>query len=95
MMPKQRPPNASQTQHCSFCGEHKNSVPLIITSNIKPQSACCSTCALAIVQQTQVWAYGVFQEAMKIQKKAPHLVVTNKQIVSDAIKKASDNGKGR
>ena len=67
-MPKQRPPAPNQTQHCSFCGEHKNKVPLIVTSTIKPQSACCSTCALAIVQQTQVWAYGIFQQAMQMQQ---------------------------
>ena len=73
-MPKQRPPSKSQTQHCSFCGEHKNSVPLIITSHLKPQSACCSTCALAIVQQTQTWAYGIFKEAIKVTKLAPKLV---------------------
>ena len=95
-MPKQRPPSKSQTQHCSFCGEHKNSVPLIITSHLKPQSACCSTCALAIVQQTQTWAYGIFKEAIKVTKLAPKLVVpvSNQKMVDDAIKKASNDGGG-
>jgi hypothetical protein len=88
-MPKTRTVSAS---NCSFCGEHKQVVPLIVTSNIKPDSACCSTCALAIVQQTQVWAYGVFREAIKSQK-APKLIQTpgqNAVTVAKAIEKATN-----
>lgn len=99
-MPKQRPPNAKQTQHCSFCGEHKNNVPLIVTSTLNPASACCSTCGLAIVEQTQQWAYGIFRQALQIQKKAPKLVVTGgnkdraiKQATDDVIRRASNDGK--
>ena len=98
-MPKQRPPSANQTQHCSFCGAHKNDVPLIVTSTINPASACCSTCGLAIVQQTQQWAYGIFQQALQMQKKAPKLVVTGgskdkaiKKAVNDVMQKASNDG---
>jgi hypothetical protein len=60
-----KPRKANQTQHCSFCGEHKNDVPLIVTSSINPQSACCSSCALTIVHQTQSWAYGVFRSVIE------------------------------
>lgn len=60
-----QPRKANQTQHCSFCGEHKNDVPLIVTSSINPQAACCSSCALTIVHQTQSWAYGVFRSVIE------------------------------
>jgi len=52
---------ASPTDSCSFCGEHKTKVPLIVTSQLNSQAACCSTCALTIVHQTHSWAYGVFE----------------------------------
>jgi hypothetical protein len=90
-MPKQRPPSSNQTQHCSFCGEHKNNVPLIVTSSINPKSACCSTCALAIIQQTHVWAYGIFQEALKIQKPAPKIALV-RETTDAAIRKATKDG---
>ena len=37
--------------HCDFCGGHKNTVPLIVVSQMTG-SAICSTCALAVVEQT-------------------------------------------
>lgn len=94
-MPKNRSPSSKQTQHCSFCGHHKNDVPLIITSDIKPQAACCCICALAIVEQSYIWADGIFKEALRIQKKAPKLITpfTQKDAVISVLKKASNSGR--
>ncbi len=94
-MPKSRIPSAKITQHCSFCGHHKNDVPLIITSNIKPQAACCCTCALAIVEQTWLWADGIFKETLKIQKRIPAIITpfTQKDAVDAVLKKASNDGR--
>lgn len=89
-MPKQRPESRNQTDKCTFCGEHKMAVPLIVTSTINPQCACCSTCALAIVQQTQVWAYGIFQQALEMQRSAPKIVTTGGE--NEAISKANGTG---
>ena len=63
-MPKNRPPTKNQTKHCSFCGAHKDTVPLMVTSSLHPTHAICSTCGLGVVEQVQRWAYGVFQTAL-------------------------------
>lgn len=80
---------AKQTEYCSFCGEHKEDVPLIVTSELNPQSACCCTCALTIVDQTFRWAGGIFRTAMaerERQQKAQQVIVGDS--VNAAIKKA-------
>lgn len=99
-MPKPRKAVASQTQYCSFCGQHKNDVPLIVTSQIKPESACCSSCAMAMVDQTQQWAYGIFKAMMEeqlrqraMQDKPSNLIV--KDAVGAAIEKARGEIDGR
>ena len=47
-MPKHR---EAKVQHCSFCGTHKDGVPLLIASAVT-KAAVCSTCALAVIEQT-------------------------------------------
>jgi phosphopantothenate synthetase len=84
--------NRKATEYCSFCGEHKDDVPLIITSQLNPQSACCSTCALTIVDQTFRWASGIFRTAraeVDRQESAKQRIVTGDS-VDAAIKKAGD-----
>lgn len=78
------------TQHCSFCGHHKDDVPLIVTSQLNTQAACCSTCALTIVHQTQSWAYGVFRTVMQDQerRKAALNGAQPGDMTNDAIAKA-------
>lgn len=75
------------TEHCSFCGHHKNDVPLIVTSQLNTQAACCSTCALTIVHQTQSWAYGVFNTVVTEKAKLDRNELRDK--TDDAIAKAS------
>lgn len=58
-----------QKNECSFCGTHKMDVPLIVTSSLE-KAACCSDCALGIVQQTQRWAYGIFATAIAEKERA-------------------------
>lgn len=48
-MPESR--KANKVVRCSFCNEHKDTVPLLITS-ISTDSAICSWCALGVVNQT-------------------------------------------
>jgi len=83
-------PRKATTEHCSFCGEHRNAVPLIVTSQLSPDSACCSDCALTIVHQTQKWAYGVFNQVLhekQRQEDATKKIITGDG-VNEAIKKA-------
>lgn len=79
-MPKSR---KATTQHCSFCGAHKNDVPLIVTSQLNTQAACCSTCALTIVHQTQSWAYGIFQRV--VEEQARHQQAQVKIVTGDGV----------
>jgi len=44
-------PRKAKTEHCSFCGTHKDGVPLLIVSTVT-NAAVCSTCALAVIEQT-------------------------------------------
>lgn len=84
-------PRKAPTQHCSFCGEHKDDVPLIVTSQLNSQSACCSTCALTIVHQTQTWAYGIFSTVVKDQERRKKLMEggADGDAAADAIAKVS------
>lgn len=79
------------TQHCSFCGEHKDDVPLIVTSQLNSQAACCSTCALTIVHQTHSWAYGIFNTVIKDQERRKILMEggADGDAAADAIAKVS------
>ena len=51
--------NAKKSVKCSFCGDHKDDVPLLVTSMEQPVSIC-SWCALGVVNQT-------FQHMTKIE----------------------------
>jgi len=83
-------PRKAATTHCSFCGEHKDDVPLIVTSQINTQAACCSNCALTIVHQTQSWAYGIFNTVIKEQERQQAMMNKDKRDAADvAIAKAS------
>jgi hypothetical protein len=50
-MPKSRKADKPAVAHCSFCGEHKDVVPLIVTS-IQTNACICSWCALGVVEQS-------------------------------------------
>ncbi len=45
--------------NCSFCGHHKNDVPLLVTCK---EAAVCTYCAMGVFEQTMV-------HAMKMEKK--------------------------
>jgi hypothetical protein len=47
-MPK---PREAALTNCSFCGQDKDDVPLLVTST-QTKAACCSWCALGITEQT-------------------------------------------
>jgi hypothetical protein len=84
-------PRKAKTEHCSFCGEHKDDVPLIVTSQLNTQAACCSTCALTIVHQTHTWAYGIFNTVIKDQERRKALMEggDNGDAAAEAIAKVS------
>lgn len=80
-MPKER--KAIKTREtCSFCGDHKDDVPLMITAQVEDAS-CCSNCALAIIQQTYAWAGRIFnsvkQEGER-QKQATSRIITGDSV---------------
>lgn len=51
---------------CSFCGSHKDDVPLLVRSNTTG-AAICSNCAITVVNQT-------FSFAMQISEKNRELI---------------------
>lgn len=83
-------PRKAATDSCSFCGEHKMEVPLIVTSQLNTDCACCSDCALTIVHQTHKWAYGIFDMTVANKKKQMQSdqIITGGS-VDDAIKSVS------
>ena len=60
-MPKQRKASKTREYNCSFCGHHKDDVPLMIASNTT-QSCICSWCALGVIEQT-------FKHGLQMEKK--------------------------
>lgn len=87
-MPKERP-TIRTLDNCSFCGDHKDDVPLMITNAAKT-AAICSTCALSVIDQTYQWAGGIYRTLIaenERQKKAEKKIVTGGS-VDDAIKRA-------
>jgi transcription elongation factor Elf1 len=87
-MPKERP-SIRTLDNCSFCGDHKDEVPLMI-SNTEVTAAICSTCALSVVDQTYQWAGKIFKSMkadMVRQKAAEKRIITGDK-VDDAIRKA-------
>jgi len=49
-MPKSREADDS-SRTCSFCGQNKEDVPLLVISNVT-KAGVCSWCALGVVEQT-------------------------------------------
>jgi hypothetical protein len=90
-MPKSR---EARDPHCSFCGEHKDDVPLIIQSNTTTANVCCN-CALRVVEQAFVWMGRVDKRTRQLMAKRPNpqKIVMPEDRKDVAIGKA--NGKGR
>jgi hypothetical protein len=88
-MPKERP-TIKNLSNCSFCGDHKDDVPLMIT-NAEGNAACCSTCALAIIDQTYKWAGGIYRSlrAETERRKAAEKKIITGGSVDDAINKVT------
>jgi len=55
-MPKPREAKTPPT--CSFCGQPKEAVPLLVVSNVT-QSAVCTYCAMGVIEQTLRHAMGM------------------------------------
>lgn len=92
-MPKHR--KAAVQEYCSFCGDHKEEVPLLISSPMM-EAAICTTCSLTMVHQNVSWASGVFKSVQadheRRKKGAPKLILPD--AAQEAISKVS-NGKGK
>ena len=73
-MPKPRKAKPNQSPNCSFCGHHKDDVPLLVTSNVD-NAGVCTWCAIGVIEQTMKHAMGMEKELRKIhalmQPKAP------------------------
>jgi formylmethanofuran dehydrogenase subunit B len=71
-MPKSRKAEGKESvnPNCSFCGTHKDDVPLMVSSNVT-QSNCCSWCALGMVEQT-------FKSALTLEKRLRKMMADQK-----------------
>lgn len=88
-MPKPR--KADKLIHCSFCGTHKDDTALLV-SNTHSKCAICSTCALAVVEQT--FAAMMRMEQMIRQASAPPVnpmkIVRPEDKTDESIRKAEE-----
>ena len=48
-MPKPR--KAKVTVTCSFCGQHMDTIPLLVVSNVS-NAGVCTFCAMGVIEQT-------------------------------------------
>jgi len=58
--------------NCGFCGNHKDDVPLMVTSQLDSYNnpAICANCAMAIVQQTFI-RFGILDKQIRQQMRKP------------------------
>lgn len=66
-MPKPRKADKSTDPNCSFCGTHKDEVPLMVTSNVS-RANICSWCALGVVEQTFKYALSIEGQLRELMK---------------------------
>lgn len=57
-MPKSREAKGNNETPCSFCGQAKEQVPLMIASSVT-KACVCSWCALGVIEQTFKHAMGM------------------------------------
>lgn len=74
-----QPRNVSKTHHCSFCGTHKDGVPLLVSSTLK-EAAVCAVCALAVIEQTFGAMFRMEALIRQAQAPGPKLVVAGDSV---------------
>ena len=79
--------------NCSFCGVHKDDVPLMIVSNVT-NATVCSVCALAVIQQTFHRMMGMERLIRQAQTPTPpsKVIVTGESKKDAAIEKVTAEG---
>lgn len=88
-MPKSKAANTNPT--CSFCGTHKDDVPLMVASNVT-DATVCSICALAVIQQTfahMMRLEKIIRQAQKPTNPQKRIIDTGEDKKDAAIAKAS------
>lgn len=55
---------------CSFCGTHRDAVPLLIQSSMT-KCTICATCALGVVEQTFAYAMRMEEGIRKAMHRKP------------------------
>lgn len=95
-MPKSREAKQKleRNPNCSFCGTHKDDVPLMIISTIT-DARMCSWCALAQIQQTFGHMMNMEQMIRQAQNPTlpPRVILSGNKEVDAAIRKAKERSK--
>jgi hypothetical protein len=80
-MPKPR----KAIEHCSFCGSHQSEVAFCIKNPVG-DAACCTTCALAIVEQAFQHMH-VIERGIRKMQQDPSKIIVPGDTTDDAIRK--------